>query len=241
MPYLVAGYASIWLLWMPLRFYTRARGLKRLSTVCKIIPTTMAACLAGYACFAFPAADTASWLLLLGVCVGASADAAINYRLELGGVLFFLAHCLYIAALLLICPPGGWFAGVTLTVFLVALCFLSRYKVHFAGRLFRVGVVCYAAALSALLGAALPAPFTAGGLRSLLGAFGALLFVLSDATLCRNSVAHRMERAREASQGSAAIGAARRRLLQDCLSLGCYYTAQTMFALCAFTLQVKVA
>ncbi|HNW87543.1 MAG TPA: lysoplasmalogenase family protein [Candidatus Limiplasma sp.] len=235
MPYWIAGYASVWLVWMPLRFHTRARGYKRLSAACKIVPTCMAACLAGWACFAQPNADGASYLLWLGVCVGALADVAIDFRLEWGGVLFFAAHCLYVAALLQISPPNGWFAVTALVAFAAALKFLYRYRARFAAPLLRVGVLLYAAALSALLAAALPAPFAGGGLRPLLGAVGAVLFVISDATLCRNAVAHRLQRAREAQLGITDPRAARRRLAEGYLSLGCYYTAQTVLALCAFS------
>lgn len=234
MPYLIAGYISIWLIWMPLRFYTRRRKRKNLSTVFKIIPTLMAAGLAGWACVAHSDTDPAAWLFFAGVLIGAGADATLEYRFTLGGTLFFIAHCLFIVALMLLCQPNVWFIVVFCTAFAFAVWFLSHYRARFAEKSMRTGVMLYAVALSALLGAALPAPWMVGSARVIIGAVGAALFVLSDATLCRNTVAHRMARAREAVDGGIVPAAERRRIAEEYLSLGCYYTAQVGFALCAY-------
>ena len=233
MPYLVAGYLSIWLIWMPLRFMLKARGNKNASTVFKVIPTLIAATVAGVACMSRPGMDATGWLLFLGVVIGACADVALEYRFKLGGTLFFAAHCLFVAALLLMSPPTGWLLVVGIWTFSLAMRFLSHYQPYFADKTLRLGVTLYAVALSALLGAAVPAPLLSGGPRALTGALGALLFVISDATLCRNSVAHRMARAREAQAGGVLPGEERKRVLEEYLSLGCYYTAQMAFSICA--------
>lgn len=233
MPYLIVGYVSIWLLWMPLRFYTRRKGNKNLSTVFKIIPTLLAASFAGWACLTHINTDTTSWLLFVGVLIGTCADAALEYLLQLGGLLFFVAHCLFIVALMRLCPPNGWFVLVFVVALLFGVWFLSHYQARFPDRKLRIGVALYVVTLSALLGVTMPAPFLIGGTRVLIGAIGAGLFVISDATLCRNSVEHRIARDREVAEGGLRPEAERRRIIEEYLSLGCYYTAQTAFALCA--------
>ena len=231
--WLLLAYLTIWLVWMPLRFVTRKQGHKALSTVCKVIPTLLAASLAGWACLFGPAADWTAWLLFGGIAIGACADAALEIRFQVGGALFFIAHCLFVAAMVLLSPPSGWLIAISGAAFVGAALFLSRYRPHIADAKLRRGITLYAVALSALLGAALPAPFVAGGSRAAIGALGAALFVLSDATLCHNTVSHRMARAREAVAGGLNPVAERRRIRMEALSLGCYYTAQVALALCA--------
>ena len=84
---------------MPLRFITRKQGRRALSTVFKVIPTLLAAGLAGWMCLFRPEADVSAWLLFGGITIGACADAALEYRFKLGGALFFTAHCLFVAAM----------------------------------------------------------------------------------------------------------------------------------------------
>jgi uncharacterized membrane protein YhhN len=230
MPWLIAGYVSIWLVWMPLRSRAKHEGKRALSTVWKVIPTLMAAGVALYACLT-GLADTAAWLMCAGICLGAVADAVLEYRFKLGGFLFFSAHCLYIAAFLRLCPPGRATVIVLLVAIGLAFLFLGRYGARIMGAALRVGGSMYALTLCALLAVALPAPFIQGGLRETLGAVGAGLFVLSDALLCRNSVVHRMARAREAENGTVDLRAERRRAVVERLTLGCYYTAQATLAL----------
>ena len=88
MPWLIAGYVSIWLVWMPLRSRAKHEGKRALSTVWKVIPTLMAAGVALYSCLT-GLADTAAWLMCAGICLGAVADAVLEYRFKLGGFLFF--------------------------------------------------------------------------------------------------------------------------------------------------------
>jgi len=133
---------------------------------------------------------------------------------------------------MLLCPPNGWFALVLAVALLFAVWFLGHYQARFPDRKLRIGVTLYAVALSALLGSALPAPFLVGGIRVLIGAIGAGLFALSDATLCRNSVEHRIARDCEMAQGGLQPETERQRIIEEYLSLGCYYTAQVAFAIC---------
>ena len=230
MPWLLVGYASIWLLWMPLRNREKHRGKRALATVLKVIPTLMAAWMALYTCLTYPV-DTAAWLMCAGIGLGAVADAMLAYQFKLGGLLFFLAHCLYIAAFLRLCPPGGASAVVLLAALGVAFLFLGRYGTRFVGAALRAGGTIYTVTLCVLLAVALPAPLILGGPRAMLGAVGAGLFVLSDALLCRNSVAHRITRARDAENGKTDLRAERRRDMVELLTLGCYYTAQAALAL----------
>ena len=230
MPWLLVGYASIWLIWIPLRDREKRRGKRALATVIKVIPTLMAALTALYACLMWPA-DTAAWLMCAGIGLGALADAVLEYRFKLGGFLFFSAHCLYIAAFLRLYPPGGATVIALLTAIGLAFLFMGRYGARIMGAALRVGGSIYALTLCALLAVALPAPFFQGGLRETLGAVGAGLFVLSDALLCRNSVVHRMARAREAENRTKNPQAERRRVVVERITLGCYYTAQATLAL----------
>jgi hypothetical protein len=231
MPYLIAGYALIWMLWIPLRFRTQRRGLRGLSAICKAAPTLWAACLAGWACLASGRADASAWLLFSGIAVGAAADAAMDYRFVAGGGLFFVGHGLYIAAFLLLDPPGIWNACFFAAVFGAALAFLWRFRESVPERRMRAGAALYAAALCAMLASAVPAAFLVGGRRAQMGAAGAALFALSDALLCINGAANRKERGREGAQEPRAK---RRRTICSAVSLGCYYTAQTVLALSVF-------
>jgi len=228
MAYVLAGYGSIWLVWIPLRLFTKSKGRRGLSTACKVIPTLMAAGLAGRACMAHANAGAAPWLVFAGLLLGAAADAALEIRFTVGGTLFFLAHGLYTAAFFTLCPPNVWTLPVFLTALLLAALFLKRYGARVTGRMLRAGAAVYAVALCALLASALPAPFLAESRQAAPGALGAALFVLSDALLCRNAAARRKAGAPETRADGKALR--RRRALEAALSLGCYYTAQTALA-----------
>lgn len=227
MPALLAGYLSIWLVFIPLRLAAKNRGMRGLSTVCKMVPTLAAAGVAGWACASGADAGAYARLIFAGVALGAAADAVIDYRLAAGGCLFFLAHGLYAAAFLTLRPPGP----ITLLLFFVALLlaalYLRRFRSRFPTGGLRLGAGAYVAALCALLAAALPAPFPLGGGRAILGASGAALFALSDALMVSNAA----KRAGGGAPAGDGPGMRRKRDFRSVLSLGCYYTAQAALAL----------
>ncbi|MDD3409894.1 MAG: lysoplasmalogenase family protein [Eubacteriales bacterium] len=212
MVYAIAAAALIWLALMPAHFYFIRKGRKGLVMLFKGLPTLLCAVLA--AVFGAEGEEFAR-LMLVGLAVCLAADEAIEVRLEAGGALFFVGHVLYVAALVTLKRPGVAGALVFAASAAGLNVFLRRYRAKILDRRLYVCLTLYTLALSALLGAAAPLPFEAFSRRTALAAVGAVLFVISDMTLCRNSVENRPER-------------------EKYVSLGIYYMAQLCFAVCAF-------
>ena len=216
MPYAILSAALIWLVLMPVHFRTKQSASKLPTLIAKVVPTLMAAAFAGAAAFSGASADAYARLLFIGLCICAMADLMIEIRFEIGGVLFFAGHMLYVAALLFYRALCWWnlavFAGALAGLWL----FLSRYRAEVPQRHIILGLSIYAGALAALLGLSLPLPFLAGSTRSLLAAFGAALFVASDLTLLHNTL---------------------RKAPVSChfFSLGMYYMGQLLLGLSAFS------
>ena len=211
---ILAAVVLTWALCMPLHFYGKQKKNKVLSLVFKALPTIMAAMFAGYAALCLPASDDYAKLIFLGLCTCVFADVMLDIRFEIGGFLFFLGHVLYVLALSRYRVLSWW----CLTVFVIAAAvleiFVYRYREKVPARFILLGLHIYALALSALLAFSLPLPFLAPGSRSVLAASGAVLFVVSDMTLCYNTVQ-------------------KKPTLWHYISLGIYYTAQLLLGLSA--------
>ncbi len=203
-------YVAIWALFMPVHFWAKARGKKPLSLLFKGIPTLLCAALAGLA-FLGNADLYAKWIFA-GLCVCTLADILLDIRFEVGGTLFFLGHVLYVVALSQYRTLSWW----CLTVAVLALAGLWFFASHYTRGISQwhivAGVLIYCLALSGLLGFSLPLPFLAPSVRSTLAAMGAAAFVISDMTLCHNTVRQKPVRWHYGS-------------------LGIYYTAQWLLAL----------
>lgn len=216
MGYVLLYIALTWLALMPANFLAKARGKKGLSLLCKAVPTALAAVFAAFGYFAAAAPDRYGLLIFVGLCVCTAADVVLELRFEVGGALFFLGHMIYVAALSQYRVLSWW----CLTVFLLALAGLWRfalgYRSHIPKPHLMAGVLVYAVALAALLAFSLPLPLLAPSRRSTLAALGAVLFVLSDMTLC-----HNLTLGRPASCHFA--------------SLGVYYMGQLLLGLSAFS------
>lgn len=213
MLYVAVAVALIWLLWMPLHFRLKAR--RTLSLVAKVIPTLTAAAFAGYACFGMGQRNAYAELIFAGLLVCSLADWMLGVRFEVGGALFFIGHVFYTLAMALYRHVSLW----SLAVFVVAeVClwlFLSKYKRDIESRFIVLGLSIYSLALSALLAFSVPLPFLSYSRGALLAACGAALFVVSDLTLCHNTVRDKPD-------------------MWHFLSLGAYYMGQLLLALSAF-------
>lgn len=207
--------ALIWLVWMPLCFRMKKTENRIAEWIFKVIPTLMAAGFAGYACFALGQRSAYAELIFAGLCVCALADWVLEVRFEVGGALFFAGHVLYVLALALYRMLSWW----SLTVGVIALAaiwyFLSHYKDGRPVGLLGVGLCIYGCALAALLGLSLPLPFLAPSTSTYLAAAGAALFVVSDLTLCHNTIRQKPSH-------------------WHFMSLGTYYMGQLLLALSAF-------
>ena len=164
----------------------------------------------------FPdAAPHARWMFAgLILCLG--GDIVLGIHFIAGGGLFLAGHICYVIGLLgqqTLAPVHGILFVSVLGLLVV---FLSLFRSRMPdGRLFPA-VCVYAAALAALTAAALPLPFTAGSPQAYLAALGAILFVISDMTLCDNMLNTRP-------------------LRNEYISLGIYYTAQFLLGASLFT------
>ncbi len=215
MLYVAAAVALIWLLWMPLYFKTKRNKPLYPSLIIKIIPTLTAAAFAGYACFATAQPNNYSKLIFAGLCVCALADWMLEVRFEVGGGLFFAGHVCYVLALLLFRPFSAWSIAVFIVAEVGLLFFLSKYRREIKPHMLVYGLALYTAALASLLAFSLPLPFTAFSRGTVLSAVGAVLFVLSDLTLCHNTVRKKPDS-------------------WHFKSLGAYYMAQLLLALSTF-------
>lgn len=214
MPFILLAVALTWLVCMPLHYRYKKNGRKAISLVFKAIPTCFAAAFAGYAVFSGKGADAYAALIFAGLCVCALADVLLDVRMEAGGALFFCGHVLYVAALSLYKPLSWW----SLTLFALSACGLMYFGSHYRhaapSRLVLCGAAIYGLALAALLGFSIPLPFLAYSRRALLAAAGAALFVVSDLTLCHNTVRNKP-------------------VSWHYVSLGIYYTGQLLLGLSA--------
>lgn len=203
-----------WGIIMPLRFRLKGRGHKGLALLLKAIPTALAAGCAGYAVFFDPAADAYARLIFNGLCVCVAADVTLDIRFEVGGGLFFAGHVLYVLALSIYKPLSWW----SLTIFVLSggimQYFLNHYRKEVPSRLIGLGLRIYACALAALLAFSVPLPILTYSHRAVLAAVGAIMFVISDLTLCHNTVRHKP-------------------LSWHYVSLGIYYTGQLLLGLSA--------
>ncbi len=213
LPCAMGAVALIWAVLMPRHFRCKTPEKKPLSLLFKGLATVVCALFAAAACAL--GGDSASWLLFIGLCVCAAADVLLEVRFEVGGVAFFLGHVLYTFGFSLLRTPS-WAAGVLFVAAFAGLSFfLTRYRGHLDRRMY-LCLSAYSVALSALLSAAIAAAAFAWSARTALAALGAALFVVSDATLCRNVLEKREEKAHY-------------------ISLGVYYMGQLCIALAAFT------
>lgn len=112
-------------------------------------------------------------LIALGIAVCALADVALEKRFVMGMAIFALGHLCYIAAFLLLAPPGppslAAFAALGLTIALLAPRLGRRLGQPLPP------FVLYALIISAMLALALA--------QRPLAALGALLFFISDSLL----------------------------------------------------------
>ena len=164
----------------------------------------------------FPsAAPHARWMFAgLILCLG--GDIVLGIHFIAGGGLFLLGHVCYVIGLLTrqtLAPVHGILFASVLVLLVV---FLSLFRSRMPDKRLFPAVCVYAAALAALIAAALPLPFTAGTPQSYLAALGAILFVISDMTLCDNMLNTRP-------------------LRNEYISLGIYYTAQFLLGASLFT------
>ena len=206
-----------WAVCMPLHFHCKEKGRKVWSLVFKALPTLMAALFAGYGALVVPGGDDYARMIFLGLCVCVCADVMLDVRFEIGGFLFFLGHVLYVLALSRYRMMTWWYP----TVFLIAAVglefFVRHYQDKVTAAMILVGLRIYALALAALLAFSLPLPFLAPGPRSALAALGAALFVVSDLTLCHNTMK-------------------RKPTMWHFVSLGVYYSGQLLLGLSALNL-----
>lgn len=214
LPFFLAGTAWLltWLLIMPVRFRRMKGGEDTPFTfVLKALPTAMAAAFACYAALSHNPGPYASWMAL-GLVVCLVADVVLGIQFAVGGGLFLCGHICYVLGLTSLVPITLWH-GILFAVAMVILQgFLIAYRKRMTNKLIAYGVCVYAVALSALLASALPLPFLVQGFQPVMAAIGALLFVLSDATLCDNMINNRP-------------------LPNQYISLGIYYTAQFLLGL----------
>ncbi|MBE5795225.1 MAG: lysoplasmalogenase [Clostridiales bacterium] len=164
----------------------------------------------------FPqAAPHARWMLAgLIFCLG--GDIVLGIHFIAGGGLFLTGHICYVIGLLgqqTLAPVHGILFVLVLGLLVV---FLSLFRSRMPDKRLFPAVCVYAAALAGLMAAALPLPFTARSPQAYLAALGAVLFVVSDMTLCDNMLNTRP-------------------LRNEYISLGIYYTAQFLLGASLFT------
>ena len=206
----------VWCVVMPGKFHFERTKQRALEIICKTLATLLVAGLAATALLDGQA-DLPAKLILVGLCVCAAADAMLELVFPVGGALFFTGHVIYIAAFLLLRPLTWWSLAVFVPLLALLLYILyGRYRneIHAAHPLLIVGLTVYAVALSSMVSTALPTPFLAFSPRMLCAAVGAVLFLISDATLLRNTLLERPAKDRF-------------------ISLGIYYTGQLLIACAA--------
>lgn len=214
LPFILAAVALLlsWIVIMPIRFhFMKGDDDTPFTFVLKGLPTAMAAALACYAALTQNPGAYANWMAL-GLIICLLADVVLGIQFAAGGGLFLCGHICYVIALTSLVPLTLWHGVIFAIAMAVLQGFLLTYRKRMTDKLIAYGVCVYAAALSALLAAALPLPYLAEGFQPVLAAVGAVLFVLSDATLCDNMINNRP-------------------LPNQYISLGIYYTAQFLLGL----------
>ncbi len=203
-----------WAVIMPVRF-SRMEGDNDtpFTLLLKGLPTAAAAAFACAAALTPGAAPCARWMAL-GLLVCLLADVLLGVQFAVGGGLFLCGHICYIAGLMSLQSLSSLHLIIFAAAMVLLQSFLFFFHSRIPDRLLAWGAHLYATALAALLAAALPLAFTGSGRGSVLAAVGAVLFVLSDATLCDNIIN-------------------RRPRPNQYVSLGIYYTAQLFLGMSA--------
>lgn len=174
--------------------------LKGLST---LIPTVL--CIVGAASDAAP---PGSWWMAVGLMLCLIGDVVLELHFITGMGAFLLGHLCYIGSFLSQKGPSLWIVGYFIPLMmLVTLLFVPLVPKLEKPRL---PYIVYVVVIVAMLSAALPLPF-ALGIRGVLQAAGAALFVLSDLLLGRNLLTFTNR-------------------LRDAVSLSCYYAGQYLLA-----------
>lgn len=164
----------------------------------------------------FPqAAPHACWMLS-GLILCLAGDIVLGIHFIAGGGLFLAGHVCYVISLLGRQPLTPVHGILFLAILGLLVAFLSLFRSRMPDQRLFPAVCIYAAALAALTTAALPLPFTAGNPQNWLAALGAILFVVSDMTLCDNMLNRRPRR-------------------NEYISLGIYYAAQFLLGASLFT------
>ena len=197
---------------MPVRTLFPAKRSRFWNLTFKVLPTLICAVFGGAAFFS--TGDLYALLIFIGLCAGAVADIMLNIHFITGGALFLAGHLFYMAAFCIQQPPAWYSFAVFAAAFGLLQLFLRYFRTGMSRRML-ILVRIYSAALAVVLALALPMPFFAFSQRSLLGALGAVIFVLSDM-----GVFHGMT-----------CRISRRR---DQFYLAIYYLAQLLLGLSAF-------
>lgn len=201
-----------WAVIMPVRFKRMTNGQDTpLTLLLKGIPTAAAFAVACWAALQ-PAATPYSRWMAAGLLLCLAGDVVLGIHFVAGGGLFLLGHVCYVAGLLGRQSPGLVHGILFAGVYALLLVFLLLYRKYMPNKLMLLAACLYAAALSALLAAAGPLPFAVGSRQTWCAAIGALLFILSDMTLCDNMLNDRP-------------------VPNQYISLGIYYTAQFLLAM----------
>lgn len=200
---------------MPARFKRKKEKDTPFSIVLKALPMVVVLLLAwGYG--GFPAAAPHARWMFAGLILCLGGDIVLCIHFVTGGALFFMGHVCYVIGLLArqtLAPVHGI---LLVSVLGLLVAFLSRFRSRMPDKRLFPAVCVYAAALAALTAAALPLPFAVASPQSYLAALGAVLFVLSDMTLCDNLLNTRP-------------------LRNEYISLSIYYTAQFLLGASLFT------
>lgn len=178
----VLALTIIWFVLTPLRFRLRREGRKHWGQAVKGFSSLIAAGFAAWACFRGNWADPYAVTVLAALLTCVLADVTLDYFFVPGGVLFFLGHVLYVAALLNRATPEWWSFAIFALAYIGLFFFFLRYRDTMPRKMLP-GVLLYGVALSALFAMALTAAILTRTWPAALGALGATLFLTSDMTL----------------------------------------------------------
>ena len=180
----------ILLVLMPLCFLGKYRWGKVYELVFKGASTLICVCLALGFCVGCGFSDTFAVLMFIGLCLCLLGDIFLEIVFPVGGLLFFFGHTLYVAGMLTQGAITWWSLPAALIALVPVTLVYLRYRKQMPDGLDRLTPI-YGVALVALLALALPLPITLGTQRAWLLSIGAVLFVASDLTLCRNLLENR--------------------------------------------------
>ena len=150
--------------------------------------------------------------IVLGLCLSLLGDVFLMLpgdRFVAGLAAFLLAHLAYLAAFTMMVPFGAEPAALLLYAAAAAAILILAWPR--LGPRMRIPVIAYAAVLGGMAGQALTVASLAPAPPATAAAFGAALFVLSDAALVVNRFVRPFR-------------------LSPLVVLGTYYTAQTLIA-----------